>query len=212
MCLGSEHIAKFVVAALGVATCQSMAQPEEPAPPPRSVIETYLSDRGLNELLAAHLMQRLRVTEGPERFSLADRLGTLYVGLLDSAKTAAERSHWESEGQDLLKQVPEAESFNLRLNLAKARYLLAEEIAEKQRLRLVTPEEKQEAERALRTVNSTFTDIGGKLNKRIEQLEKKESSGREEDGMGLRAELAEARRFARSRTTTRGGRGTTRRF
>lgn len=169
------------------------AQPEEPAPPPLSEIERYLSDRGLRELLALHLNDRLKKTEGPERLALADRLGTIYVDLLDNAKTAPDRAHWEGLGQELLKQVPEADSFNLRLNLAKARYLQAEDVAEKHRLRLVTPEDRQEAERALRTVNATFTDIGGKLNKKVDQLERKES--RDEDVPNLRADLSEARRL-----------------
>jgi hypothetical protein len=189
------------VLALLVVPCQVLArqtatsQPEEPAPPPKSVIEQYLSDRGLNELLAAHLLQKLKATDGPERLSLADRLGSIFVGLLDSSKTAAERAHWEGQGQDLLRLVPEAESFNLRLNLAKARYLLAEDVAEKHRLRLISPEERAEAETSLRNVNLTFADIGAKLNKRIDQLEKRESGGAEEDGPTLRSELAEARRL-----------------
>ncbi len=183
----------MALALTGVA--QTPVQPEEPPAPPRSVIEQYLSDRGLNELLAVHLLQRLKTMEGPERSALADKLGSLYVGLLDGAKTARERARWEAAGQDLLRQVPEAESFNLRLNLAKARYLLAEDVAEKHRLRLVAPEERQEAERALRTVNATFVDIGGKLHKRIEQLEHRESSGKEEDGGSVRDELNESRRL-----------------
>lgn len=171
----------------------AIAQPEEPAP--LSEIERYLSDRGLNELLALHLTERLKKSEGAERLAIADRLGTIYVGLLDASRTAQDRNKWESHGQELLKQVPEADSFNLRLNLSKARYLQAEDVAEKHRLRLVTPEERQEAERALRTVNSTFRDIGGKLNKRVELLERKEATGKEEDSQTIRNDLAEARRL-----------------
>jgi hypothetical protein len=173
----------------------AVPQSDEPAPPPLSEIERYLSDRGLRELLAIHLSDRLKKTEGLEKLPLADRLGSIYVELLDNAKTAAERQHWETLGQELLKLVPEADSFNLRLNLAKARYLQAEDVAERYRLRLVSPEDRQEAERALRTVNTTFQDIGGKLNKRVDQLERRESSGREDEGPTLRADLAEARRL-----------------
>lgn len=171
----------------------ALGQAEEAAP--LSELERYLSDRGLNELLAVHLTEKLKKAELPERAMIADRLGSLYVGLLDAAKSAPDRAKWESAGQALLQQVPEAESFNLRLNLAKARYLQAEDVAEKHRLRLVTPEERQEAERALRTVNATFQDIGGKLNKRVEQLERKESSGKDEDVQSVRTDLAEARRL-----------------
>lgn len=193
---------KFLVTrwAVSIAVCAAWtgtarAQTEEPVAPPKSVIEQYLLDRGLNELLATYLQQQLKVIDGPERMSLADRLGSLYVELLDAAKTESDRAHWEGLGQDLLRLVPEAESFNLRLNLAKARYLIAEDGAERFRLRLCTPEEKQESIRAMRTVNSTFVDIGGKLHRRVDQLEKRESTGRDEDGAALRAELSESRRL-----------------
>lgn len=185
-----------IFAILGAGLARSgFAQTPGEEPPPRSVIEQYLADRGLNRLLAAHLLERLKSTEGPERLLIADRLGSIYVGLLDAATTEIERSTWESQGQDLLRQVPEADSFNLRLNLAKARYLLAEDTAEKYRIRLVSPEDKQEAERALRAVNATFLDIAAKLNRRVEQLERQEASGRDEDGAALRAQLADSRRL-----------------
>lgn len=158
-------------------------------------LERYLSDRSLRELLAAHLLQRLKESEGPDRARLADRLGGLYVDLLERANSSAERARWETRSEDLLKAVPEAESFELRLNLAKARYLQAEETAERFRLRLTMPEERQEAERTLRTLAGTFQEIGAKLGRRVETLDKKESTGKDEDFAQVRADLADARRL-----------------
>lgn len=182
---------------LAAAVCRPVAAQTsaEAVSSPESVLEQYLSERGLNQLLALRLLDRLRVAEGDERQRLADRLGSIYVQLLDKATTAEARHEWETRSQDLLKAVPEAESFELRLNLAKARYLQAEEIAERHRLRLATPEERQEAERALRTAGGTFQDIGTKLNRRVEALEKRESMGRDEDAPAVRAQLAETRRL-----------------
>lgn len=186
--------AAVALCALGVAGA-ARAQVEEPESPAGSPIERYLEERGLRELLAVHLLGRLRASEGEEKLRLADRLGSLYVKLLDKAATADERLAWEAKSQDLLREVPEADSFELRLNLAKARYLQAEDIAERHRLRLASPEERQEAERVLRTSGGVFVDIGNKISRRVDLLEKREVSGREEDGPMIRGQLAEARRL-----------------
>jgi hypothetical protein len=164
-------------------------------PLPDTSLEQYLEDHGLRELLATLLLQRLKESEAAERAQLADRLGSLYVDLLESATSADERQRWEARSQDLLKSVPEAESSELRLNLSKARYLQAEEIAERYRLRLATPEERQEAERTLRALAATFHEIGSRLNRRVDALERRESSGRDEDHPQLRSELNDARRL-----------------
>src|SRR5262249_40943175 len=144
------------------------SQPEEGPPPVESTMEQYLSDRGLSGLLAVYLLQRLKTADGETRVRLAGRLGSIYVQLPGPGTTPQARQEWESRSQDLLKAVPEADSFELRLNLAKARYLLAEDVAEKHRLRLATSDERQEAEGALRAVNTAFVDIGNKVNKRVE--------------------------------------------
>jgi hypothetical protein len=190
-------LAGLALAALAwpCAPARAQGDPAEEGAPAGS-IERYLADRGLNELLAAHLLERLKsATETAERTRLADRLGSLYVQLLDRAVTAEQRQRWEDRSQELLKAVPEADSFELRLNLAKARYLRAEDQAERHRLRLATPEERAEAEAVLRSVVSMFQDIGAKLTRRIDTLEKRESQGRDEDQPSIRAELGESRRL-----------------
>jgi tetratricopeptide (TPR) repeat protein len=179
--------------AASAARAQQVAAPQEEVSGPS--IDQYLTDRGLNELLAVYLLQRLKVAEGDVRVKLADRLGSIYVQMLDKATTPEARREWEARSQDLLRAVPEAESFELRLNLGKAQYLRAEDIAERWRLRLATPEEKQESETTLRAVNVVFKDIGTKVNRRVEQLERREATGRDEDEPAVRAELSEARRL-----------------
>src|SRR5947209_2150018 len=70
------------------------AQPEDAPPPTESTIEQYLTDRGLTELLAVHLLERLRTADGEARVKLADRLGSIYVQLLDKAATPEARQQW----------------------------------------------------------------------------------------------------------------------
>jgi hypothetical protein len=183
-----------VVVALMVGGGSVLAQEGESAPG-ESVLERYLEERGLTELLTVHLLERLKAADAAQRLKLADRLGSLYVQMLDRSASAPQRHLWEQRSQELLRSVPEADSFELRLNLAKARYLLAEESAEKHRLRLTTPEEKAEAETTLRQVGATFSDIGAKLSRRVDALERREASGRDEDVVAIREELAEARRL-----------------
>lgn len=193
-----KRCAALVIAGwLGVlaAAAPVWAQVEEPAAPAESEIERYLGDHGLSELLAVYLLGKLKDAEGDAKLKLADRLGSLYVRLLDKASTVEERLAWETKSQELLSAVPEADSFELRLNLAKARYLQAEDIAERHRLRLATPEEQQEAERVLRTAGGVFNDIGNKLTRRVELLEKREIAGKDEDGPQIRRELGDARRL-----------------
>jgi hypothetical protein len=180
--------------AMGLAGA-ARAQVDDAPPPPDATIEQYLEDRGLIELLAVHLLDRLRTADGDARVKLADRLGSMYVQLLDKATTPEARHLWESKSQELLKAVPEADSSELRLNLAKARYLHAEDIAERARLRLASADERQEAETTLHSVYSVFQDIGNKINKRVEALEKAEANGRDEDAATVRTKLAEARRL-----------------
>ncbi len=88
---------------------------------------------GLKELLASQLFDRVTLAGGDERKKLAERLSALYVELLSAAPTEDSRRELESRGRELLKLVPEADSYELRINLAKASYLHAEEIAERAR-------------------------------------------------------------------------------
>jgi hypothetical protein len=178
-----------------LASSAALAQIEEPLPPPDLALEEYLEQRGLRDLLIAHLLRRLRASEGPQRAELAERLGGYYVQMLDEAVTAEQRRQWEARAVELLEAVPEAESMELRLNLAKARYLHAEDIAERHRLRLASPEESQEAQTTLRSVNATLKEMGTMLTRRVDRLEQRESAARDEEAPRIRAELAEARRL-----------------
>lgn len=169
--------------------------PGDPASPDASEIERYLMDRGLRDLLAVHLLHRLKGSEGASRQAIADRLGRLYVEMFERAGTSDERDAWRGRSEELLRAVPEADSFDLRINLTKVTYLRAEEAAERHRLRLTSAQELADAERDLRAAAEAFQEIAAKVHRRVDALERRETAGRDEDTAGLRAALADARRL-----------------
>lgn len=156
--------------------------------------EEYVEQLGLRDVLAAHLRARVRDAAGETRFKVAERLGALYVTMLGEAKTAAERTAVEEQARELLKLVPESETFELRINLAKVSYLKAEELAEKERLRLASVEERAEAIRIFRGVSPTFEEIARQVQTRIDGLERQERQAADDVLEKLRAELATANR------------------
>lgn len=161
-----------------------------------AAIEAYLIDRDLTELLVVHLRRRL--SEAPtnaERLSRAERLGKIYAQSLNDATTPQERKKWDRLANELLGSVPEADSFELRVNLAKVNYLVAEEIAERVRLELATAEEAAEAERILRDVGTQFHEIGTKVNRFVKMYELREERASVADREMIRAALADSRRL-----------------
>ncbi|MDX2117603.1 MAG: hypothetical protein SFY96_05395 [Planctomycetota bacterium] len=162
---------------------------------PAARLEHYLEQRGLDELLAVHLRQRLKESSGAERVRIAERMGTLFVRLLNEAPDAEHRRAVEAQARDLLKNVAEAPTFELRINLLKVTYLKAQQDVERDRLRLAKPEEVAEAARVLREVGPSFTELAGKLDNRVDAMERREENGREIDPQGLKSELNESRRL-----------------
>ncbi len=156
-------------------------------------VEGYLEHLSLNALRADVLLTRLDLVPRDERVALAERLARLYVELLSAAKTQEARVVWETRSHDLLKSVPEADGFELRLNLAKVIYLRAEESAERFRLRLNGPEELAQADATLKSLEPQFREIAARIHRRVESLERIEESGN--DTEELRDDLSEARRL-----------------
>lgn len=183
--------AGLVGAVLVLAGSPSLAQ--SPGTP-EAMLDAYLSQRGLREVQAAVLRSRITSLTGRAKTEAANRLGTIYTELLDAAQTVEQRERIERYANELLDLVPEAETFDLRINLAKAQYLYAQDIAERHRLRSATPEQRAEAERILRSVSSVFQGVATRSNTRVMELERLEQSGRGTDFELLRVALADARR------------------
>ncbi|HYC80660.1 MAG TPA: hypothetical protein VEB65_02660, partial [Solirubrobacterales bacterium] len=198
-----RHGGRLLAALLGAwlapalaAAQQDAAAPADPASTPaapETAVESYLERLGLRTLLADELADRLATAQGEERRDLAERLAAIYVGLLSSAATPEQRSQWEQRSRDLLRQVPEVDSYELRLNLARVIYVAAEEILERHRLRLATGEEAAAAEHSLRSIAPEVGDLATRLHQRVESLERLEESGRETET--LTEGLADARRL-----------------
>ncbi len=158
------------------------------------LIEKYLVERGLDDLLAEHLVEQLTTQAGPERTDTARQLGRLYVRLLDQAESDSDRRLWSERASNLLRLVPEADSPELRINLSKAAYMRAEAVAEKYRLRMGTPEETAQAERVLRDTATTFLDIAQSAHTDAQRLEKRLSERLDQDAeQEVTAALATAR-------------------
>lgn len=160
---------------------------------PDDALEAYLVRLGLTSLLAEHLELRLAATPRDKRGPVAERLAKLYVQLLESAADAETRRGWERKADSLLADVPEAEGFELRISLSRALYVRAEDICERNRLRLASEDEIAEADRVLRQLEPQLREIAVKVHRRVDTLERIEKQGDATDEVNR--QLAEARRI-----------------
>lgn len=162
-------------------------------------VESFLGELGLVDVQAEYLERQVLAMDDPARAeareSLANRLGRLYVQLLADAKTPEERKDLSQRAQRLLELVPQADSFDLRLDMAKAVYLRAETIAERVRLRLDEEDERARAVAMLREQLPIFAQVRSRLSRQVEALEQREARVSEDQLDALRAELGEARRL-----------------
>ncbi|MGE3321125.1 MAG: hypothetical protein AB7K52_02570 [Phycisphaerales bacterium] len=157
-----------------------------------AALEAYLDRPGLRSLLAEHLAARLKAASAEERAAIGERLGKLYVEFIAASKTTAEREEWEARARELLKLVPDVQSYELKLDLARTVYAKAEAAAERHRLRLGTVEEAAEAERTLRQLKQQFEAVGAESSRKVEALERAEESGRGSEQISN--EIQDARR------------------
>jgi len=185
---------KAAIACMGLAWAAVAAPPESAKTAPGdAAIAGYLDRPGLQRLLAEHLAERLKTASGEERAATAQRLARLYVEFIGKATSDDDRKVWERRAEDLLRAVPEAQSLELRTEVAKAAYSSLEQLAERWRLRLIEPAVKSEAERGLKALKATFDQLALDANRRVETLSRQEESGRQTDK--LSEDLADARRL-----------------
>lgn len=188
--------AAVLAAGAGLCAGQPADTARQPiATDPNASVEAYAEQLGLEDVVVVQLRDRLRATTEPEaRIEIAEKLGRVYVKQLTRATSADERRSVQEASRELLEQVPEVDSFDLRLDLAKAVYLRAEEIAERVRLRLDSEGEKQQAEKMLRENLPTFAQLRQRLHRRVETLDTQESRVDDEAAKLIRASLSEAQR------------------
>lgn len=160
------------------------------------VLSDYLEAAGLDRLLAAHLELRLSEATGAARSRLARRIGEAYARLLESAGEEARR-RYEASARRLLAEIPEADTLDLRLTLARSAYARAEMEAERWRLRLNSRAEADDARRSFEELERTLSDLAAAAGKRVAALEKQEesSTGVEAERTLLASALMSARRI-----------------
>ncbi|MFI4854363.1 MAG: hypothetical protein ACIAQF_05215 [Phycisphaerales bacterium JB065] len=162
---------------------------------PDDRLEAYLLDRGMLELLVSQLNQRLeRETRSRERTAVAERLAAVYARLLSEANSAEEQKRWETAATRLLNRIPDANTIELRLSLARSSYTRVESVAERYRLRMLEPGEREDALIRLRELREKFSAIARDADRRVRELEREEERAPRVEAGWLAEALAQSRR------------------
>lgn len=187
------HAGASLVLSCAAAFAQAPIEPSIPEahlPPARTPLdaadeqtEQYLDQMGLHSLLAEHLERKLTRATGTRRIELADRLAEVYAQVLGTTEDFAEQSRIEAKARDLLASVPEADSVELRLGLARAGYARLERIAERRRIRAAAPDEAAAAARRFDELESQFAQIASDAHSRVQSLERQEASARSDQNL-----------------------------
>ncbi len=195
MCRRRNAIAMLMGVWLGAwpASGQSPRPPVAMGPEDEAV-EQYLASHNMTSMLADHLEARLRMSTALERPAVAERLAEVYAKLLEESEDVESQAQWETRSATLLKEVPEANSLELRLGLARAAYRRVERVAEAWRLRSGPRDEVESALRRLDELREQFESVAIEANQRVKALERQEESGRAADTELLNAALSSARR------------------
>ena len=119
-------------------------------------VALFLEARGFDRLLAMHLEDQLDELTGEERADTARRLARLYAQLLMVADDSVDRTYLETRGMQLIDDMPAGEVDDLRVELLNGRYLVAEDIAERRRLRL---DDLGETERAIEILDGLLEEL-----------------------------------------------------
>ncbi|MGD9691261.1 MAG: hypothetical protein AB7G17_00290 [Phycisphaerales bacterium] len=168
----------------------ALAQPSSPD----AELTRYLESRDLRRPLMDHLESLLATAPSSEKSELAERLAALYAEAIERAATPVERDAYERRARALLDALPDDESIDLRLALARASYARAEDSAERWRLRLADPSVSEDTARSLSTLLADLTKLASAAHRRVEALERQEETARNLDSSVLTDALSAARR------------------
>ncbi len=182
----------FALVLCGRACGQATGAP--PALSEQDQVADYLERMNLQPLLLEHLTATMKAADNDARLRIAERLGKHYASLLADAPDAARRDEIVAHAENLLKLVPQAKAYELRIGLLKTRYTVAEDRAERVRLRLAPAQDKDEAVRTLGDVRSQLLILAGELVRREDSLVRALDSG-PADSDRLERELADTRRW-----------------
>lgn len=158
------------------------------------VVERYLDERGLNDLLSTELERRFDGASGDERTRLAERLAGLYVEQMESAETPAERARIQSKARALVGAQGGVNSPDLTIMLDRATYVRAESLAEEWRVRFRDREALDEAVATFQTVADELDALARTAHRRVQELERQQDEGRRDDELLSRLLTDERRR------------------
>ena len=158
MCRRSSHLLAMVLC--GFALLAGSARADD--------VSSFLESRGLERLLVIHLEQQMDSMSGDARSATAKRLARLYARLLMSAEDRGDRAYLEMRGLQLLKGIPAGEADDLRVELINGRYLVAEDVAERHRLRL---DDLGETQQAIETLDELITELEQVQSRTLRDLE-----------------------------------------
>jgi hypothetical protein len=158
----------------------------------QAALSAYLDRPGLRSLLADQLLARLKDAQGEARSELAERLGRVYIELMNAAPSGAERDRWEARAAELARVAPDAQSLELRIDLLKASYGRAEARAERLRLR-AGDEDRAGLLRTLKELQEQFDRLANEAQRRVDGLQRAEQAGK--TGERAAEQLADARRW-----------------
>ena len=119
-------------------------------------VSSFLESRGFDRLLVIHLEQQMESMSGDVKSDMARRLARLYAQLLMQAEDRGDRAYLEMRGLQLLKGIPAGAADDLRVELINGRYLVAEDIAERHRLRL---DDLGETQQAIETLDELIDEL-----------------------------------------------------
>ncbi|MBX3380580.1 MAG: hypothetical protein KF805_10840 [Phycisphaeraceae bacterium] len=141
-------------------------------------LDEYLRQRGLLTMRVYALEKRLPSATGNERSRLLSDLASAYETLLETLP-ADKRTAVRERSRLLLKDNPRPELAALRINLLKAEYLAAEQVAERQRLRLSNEIDAAEAVASLKRLAIEFSEIAQAANAKARSLDAQDQARNE---------------------------------
>lgn len=190
----------FSLLAIGGAAPAQAENPTLPTLPTKGALdnadeqaEQYLQSLGLSRLLAKHLERKIASAQGARRLEIADRLAEVYAQILSETDDPAEQDRVEAAARALLDSIPQADSLELRLGLARAAYTRLEQSAEKRRIRALPEADAGALARRFDDVAARFEDIATTANARVQELERQETAAKSDENL-IATALAGVRR------------------
>ena len=136
-------------------------------------VAAFLEQRGLDQLLAVHLEERLESVGGDAREAFVLQLVNIYARLLESTDDPALLRNLQERSRRLLATASAGVGQELRLALLRGSYRGAEKIAESHRLRQSTEQDVERAIETLAEIIPKLNRLRTQINSRVKQAERR---------------------------------------